>query len=267
LKAVQYQPFQPLLTKSGLSSFGLSLMESPVSPSLKGIVHSYLQVTTLKATPYPMVPDATQSVFISPYGLNIGGAQTQALDLQLMQPGEYFGIRFYPGALRYFFDLNLSEITNQFVDNQYFPCRNFGSLHHDIYQCDGFVERKLLCEIWLLKHFKAIPANLFDHALTLIYQSSGNIRVKLLAELVGCSVRHLNRLFSLHTGMSSKTFIQTIRLQQACKQLLSSPSDTLDVAMDLGYFDQSHLINDYKQRLLLPPSLFFKRFMSDFSNR
>lgn len=242
-------------------------MESPVSPRLKGIVHSYLQVTTLKATPYPMIPDATQSVFISPYGINIGGAQTQALDLQLMQPGDYFGIRFYPGALRYFFNLNLSEITDQFVDNQFFPCRDFGSLHQEIYQYDGFFERKLLCENWLLKNFKVRPENSFDHALTLIYQSAGNMRVKLLAELVGCSARNLNRLFSLHTGMSSKSFIQIIRLQQACKQLHVAPSESLNTAMELGYFDQSHLINDYKQRLLLPPSLFSKRFMSDFSNR
>jgi len=267
LKVEQYQPFQPLLTKSGLASFGLSLLQSPVSSSLKGIVHSYLQVTTLKATPYPIIPDATQAVFISPYGLNIGGAQTQALDMQLMQPGDYFGIRFYPGALRYFFDLNLSEITDQFVDKQYFPCRNFGSLHHEIYQCHSFFERKQLCEKWLLKHLKAIPENPFDHALTLIYQSSGNIRVKQLAQITGWSSRHLNRLFSLHTGMSSKTFIQTIRLQQACKQLHFSQSNTLNTAMELGYFDQSHLINDYKQRLLLTPSLFLKRFMSDFSNR
>lgn len=213
-----------------------------------------------------MIPDATQSVFISPYGSTIGGAQTQALDLKLMQPGDYFGIRFYPGALRYFFNLNLSEITDQFVDNKFIPCYDFGSLHQKIYQYDHFIERKLLCENWLLKHFNVIPANSFDHALKLIYQSAGNMKVKLLAEIVGCSPRHLNRLFSRHTGMSSKTFIQIIRLQQACKQLYTSPSESLNTAMELGYFDQSHLINDYKQRLLLPPSLFSKRFMSDFYN-
>jgi len=66
--------------------------------------------------------------------------------------------------------------------------------------------------------------------------------------------------------MSSKTFIQIIRLQNACKQLHLSQSSTLKTAMELGYFDQSHLINDYKQRLFLTPHLFSKRFMSDFSN-
>jgi hypothetical protein len=88
-----------------------------------------------------------------------------------MKAGDYFGIRFYPGALRNFFDLNLSEITNQFVDKEYFPCRDFGSLHQEIYQRHDFFERKQLCEKWLLTHLKIIPANQFDHALTLIYQS------------------------------------------------------------------------------------------------
>ena len=266
MQALQYQPFQPLLTKTGLASFGLSLLQSSVSPILKGIVHSYLQVTTLKATPYPIIPDATQAIYFSPYGINIGGAQRQALDLQLMQAGEYFGIRFYPGALRHFFDLNLSEITNQFVDRKYFPCDDLADLHDKIYQCHDFTERKQLCEKWLLKYFDVKAKNPFDHALSLIQQSNGNIRVEQLAEGIGWSSRHLNRYFSLHTGMSSKSFIQTIRLQQACRKLHFSHSDILTIAMELGYFDQSHLINDYKQRLLLTPRLFANRFMSDFSN-
>lgn len=212
------------------------------------------------------MPDGTQAVFISPHGSFIGGAQTQACDVQILQPGEYFGIRFYPGALRYFFDLDLSEITDQFVDNHYFPCRDFDELHNYIYQCQNFHERAHICEQWLLRHFKPRPATRFDHTLSLIYRSLGNIKVSQLATMAGWSSRHLNRLFQLHTGLSTKTFAQTIRIQHVCKQLYISPGDSLNAALELGFFDQSHLIKDFQKRLLSTPSVFFNRFMSDFYN-
>lgn len=261
-----YKPFQPLLTGTGLKRFELSLAYSPACKSLRGIIHSYLQVRTEKPTPYPVIPDGAQAIFISPHGSQLGGTQSQACDIQILQPGDYFGIRFYPGALRYFFDLNLFEITDQFVDHYYIPCRNFGELHNHIYQCQHFQERAYVCEQWLLQHFKPQPATSFDQALSLIYQSFGNIKITQLAARVGWSSRHLNRLYQLHTGLSTKTFAQVIRIQHICKQQFIRPSNTLNMALELGFFDQSHLIKEYQKRLLSPPSVFIDRFKSDFYN-
>jgi len=261
-----YRSFQPILTEAGLKRFGLTLEHSHACKALRGIVHSYLQISTEKPTPYPVIPDGTQAVYIAPHGSKIGGAQSRARDIQILQPGEYFGIRFYPGALRYFFDLNLFEITDQFVDEQYFPCRSFGELHNDIYQHQNFYERSRVCEQWLLRHYKPRPATQFDHALSLIYQSFGNIKIARLAAMVGWSSRHLNRLFRFHTGLSTKAFVQTIRIQHVCKQLYMAPGNSLSTVLELGFFDQSHLIKDCKKRLLSSPSIFFDRFKSDFYN-
>lgn len=262
-----HHPFQPTLTESGLKSFGLLLKYSSPSEILKDAVHSYLQVHATRPTPYPVMPDGTQAIFISPYGSMIGGAQTKACEVQMLQPGDYFGIRFYPGALRHFFSMNLSEITDQFADNHYLPCNDFGELHKSIYQHRSFHQRTRVCEQWLLKYYKPQPSRQFDQALSLINQSFGNVRVAQLADMVGWSSRHLNRLFQQHTGLSTKTFIQTIRIQHVCKQLYLAPTDSLNTAYEFGFFDQPHLIKDFKKRLLANPGTFFNRFMSDFYNR
>ena len=209
-----YRPFQPTLTETGLQCFGLNLEFAPACSVLRGVVHSYLQVSAARPTLYPVVPDGTQAVFISPHGSMIGGAHTQACDIQIPRPGDYFGIHFYPGALRFFFDLDVSEITDQLVESRYFPSREFAGIHEHIYQCRTFHERALMCEQWLLGHFKHQPVSRFDQALSLIYQSSGNVNVNKLSSMVGWSTRHLNRLFRLHTGLSTKTFIQIIRIQR-----------------------------------------------------
>lgn len=262
-----YRPFQPTLTKQGLQRFEISLTHSPASEILRGIVHAYLQIRAVKPTPYPMMPDGTQAVFISPHGAKIGGAQSRACDIQILEAGEYFGIWFYPGALRCFFELDLFEITDQFVDYQYFPCRHFAQLHTDIYRCQSFQLRARICDQWLLRQFKPRSFTPFDHALSLIYQSSGNINIDQLATKIGWSSRHLNRQFRCHTGLSTKTFSQTIRIQHACKRLWITPNDSLKTALDLGYFDQAHLLKDFRQRLSSSPGIFFDRFKSDFYNR
>ncbi len=261
-----YTSFQPILSSTGLSHFGLSLQQTNSCETLQGVVHSYLQIRTDRATAYPVIPDASQAIFISDTGSIIGGAQLQARDLYLPQAGEYFGIRFYPAALRHFFDLNVAEITNQYVNNQFFPCQCFAELHNILYQNSSFLQRSDLCEQWLLKNFRPQPMSAFDHALSLIYQSHGGIKVSQLATVVGWSSRHLNRLFRFNTGLSTKLFIQIIRLQQVCKQLYTESSDSLNTAFQFGFFDQSHLLRDYKKRMLTSPNLFQKRFMSDFYN-
>ena len=249
-----------------LKCFDLSLEYSPPCKILEGIVHSYLQVKAEKATPYPVMPDGSQSIFISPQGSMIAGAQLKACEIQILEPGEYFGIRFYPGSLRYFFDLNVSEITSQFVDEKFFPSHSFGDLHKDIYRRQHFSERTVICEEWLLRHYKPRPYSQFDRALALIYQSFGHVKISQLASSVRWSTRHLNRMFQLHTGLSTKTFCQIIRIQNICRQLYISPDDSLKTALELGFFDQPHLIKDFRKYLLSSPGSFFDRFRSDFYN-
>lgn len=267
LKNISYRSFQPTLTDTGLKRFGLELEHSPACSLLAADIHSFLQIRTSKPGPYPVIPDGTQAIFISPTGSLIGGAQSQACDLHLPCAGSYFGIRFYPGALRHFFDLSLDEISNQFVDHQYFPCRRFAELHEKIYRCDSFRDRAKVCERWLLTHLKPQAATSFDRALALTYQSMGTIKVGSLAASVGWSGRHLNRLFRQHTGLDAKTFAQTVRIQAVCERLHKSPGSSLEIALELGFFDQSHLANDFRSRLLMTASAFRDRFRSDFYNQ
>ena len=85
------------------------------------------------------------AVFISADSIKVGGAQPQSLDIKIQQPGDYFGIRFYPGALRDFFKLNLAEVTGQFVHRHYFPCDDYAYLNEAIYQRNYFHTSAQVC--------------------------------------------------------------------------------------------------------------------------
>lgn len=262
-----YIPFQPTLTQAGLNQLGLRVITKGPCEALKGIVHSYLQIKAERQAPYPVMPDGTQAIYISPQGTMVGGAQTETRQLQLLQPGEYFGIWFYPGALRYLFDLNLSEISGQFVDEKYFQCHKFFQLHTEIYEYKGFSDRVSVCERWVLGRYSKKPVTSFDYALSIIYQSLGNERVGNIAAMVGWSPRHLNRQFLEYTGLSTKTFSQVIRAQNLCRQLYLSSKDSIKASLELGYYDQSHLIKEFRKYFNLTPGEFINKYMSDFYNQ
>jgi AraC-like DNA-binding protein len=261
-----YRPFQPTLTKEGLQKFGLKLEYSGPGDVLKGIVRSYLQISCEYPTPYPVMPDGTQAIYMSPFGSMIGGADTETKDIQLFQPGEYFGIWFSPSSLRHFLKLNVSEIIGQLVDSKYFGCWPFTGLHEQIYSCKSFSERVEVCEIWLMNNYSKKPIPQFDNALSLIYQSSGNDRIGSIADRVGWSSRHLNRLFLQHTGLSTKAFSSIVRAQNVCKQLYCQATNKVNGSVEFGYYDQAHLIKSFKKHFNCPPSKFMGLFMSDFYN-
>jgi len=244
-----YQPFQPTLSQQGLEQHGLSLQLAKPCKPLNQVVYRYLQISIKQASPYPVMPDGTQALYFSKEGVLLGGAFDHVQTMQLMAPGDYFGIWFYPAGLRHFSKFDLAEIQNQFIDESFIANLRLSSLQQQLYQEQAFIKRIAICEAHLLSQFSLIKVTKFDHALSLALQNRGNARVQSLSEQVGWSSRHLNRMFLQHTGLSTKSFSQIIRLQSACKALALNAQKSVDIALDSGYFDQAHFIHSVKKHL------------------
>ncbi|RXJ66754.1 hypothetical protein CS022_24495 [Veronia nyctiphanis] len=263
----KYDPFQPFLTYGVLESSGVVLEQHKPSELLCSVVHSYLQVTTTKPTRYTVVPDGMEAFYISSCGVIISGIQESAFDLNLSKPGQYFGIRFFPGGLQCLFDITPSSISSKLMDATHVCNGNEKlDLHNQIYQHSDFNTRIKFCDKWLSQKFKPYQPSKFDLVLFEIYQTYGNISVGELADKVSLSSRHLNRIVQSYTGLNTKALIQIIRIQFVCKIAWRSDSSTSELALDLGYFDQSHLLNDYKKRIRTNPSGLLSHLMSDFYN-
>ncbi|BCL69911.1 hypothetical protein TUMSATVNIG1_18670 [Vibrio nigripulchritudo] len=263
----KYEPFQPFLTYEVLESCGVILEQHRPSDSLNGAVHSYLQVTTTKPIRYSVVPDGMEAFYVSSCGVLISGFQENAFDLDLSKPGQYFGIRFHPGGLQRFFDIAPNLISSKIVNaDLVFNDDEKLDLHKQLYQHPEFNTRIKFCDDWLLQKLKPHQPSKFDSALLEIYKTFGNIAVGELADKVGLSSRHLNRIIHSFTGLNTKSFIQIVRIQSACKMAWRAESCNSELALDLGYFDQSHLLNDYRKRIRTKPTALFSRLTSDFYN-
>jgi AraC-like DNA-binding protein len=71
--------------------------------------------------------------------------------------------------------------------------------------------------------------------------------VTVVAEALGLSQRHFRRVFRETVGVSPKTYARLRRFQRALR-FARDPSnpDWAAIAADVGYYDQAHLISDFR---------------------
>jgi AraC-like DNA-binding protein len=83
---------------------------------------------------------------------------------------------------------------------------------------------------------------------TSIVEQAGQVRIDDVAFQAGFSTRQLRRLFLEQVGLSPKHFCRVIRFRSSVSRLSErGHADWAQMALDCGYYDQAHLINEFRQ--------------------
>ncbi|MCY1045310.1 helix-turn-helix transcriptional regulator [Corallococcus sp. bb12-1] len=104
--------------------------------------------------------------------------------------------------------------------------------------------------------FEPTSARLARRAVRLL--EGDEVRVESVAKQLGVTSRHLRRAFAENIGIGPKDFARTVRLQRAVRMAATS-KDWGGIAADAGYYDQAHLISDFREFVGLTPGAFLKR--------
>ena len=87
---------------------------------------------------------------------------------------------------------------------------------------------------------------------------AGETRVDIVAQQLGVTARHLHRAFVDSVGLSPKQFARGVRLQRAIGETARS-RDWGVIARHAGYYDQPHLIADFRELVGLTPTAYLAR--------
>jgi len=79
-----------------------------------------------------------------------------------------------------------------------------------------------------------------------------------LARDLGCSPFHLSRTFHRTVGMSLRRYLARLRTGMAAHALAGGAPHLAELALDLGYVDQSHFTNAFRNEWGLSPSKFWR---------
>jgi AraC family transcriptional regulator len=81
-----------------------------------------------------------------------------------------------------------------------------------------------------------------------------NPSLKDVADIVGYSPFHLHRVFKASTGITLYEYISSIRLEKAREMLLLTDMSIVNIAMETGFSDQSHLARQLRRKYGLSPT-------------
>lgn len=167
------------------------------------------------------------------------------------------GIRFHPGGTFPFFSLPMHQLTDSTV--------GLGAVSNDL-------ERDLLeragQEPSLFQKVRAVEgclnkrvhnarrdSSILDLTATIV-REAGLISVDALASGAGISARQLERRFLQEVGVAPKLLCRILRFQRIFHSIRAHDGRWATVAADCGYYDQAHLIRDFKQFAGQTPSVF-----------
>jgi AraC-like DNA-binding protein len=92
-----------------------------------------------------------------------------------------------------------------------------------------------------------------------LVSANGDIRVGPLAEELGWSRKRLAVRFSEEIGLPPKAVARVLRFERARALAEAAPRpDWVGIAVECGYYDQSHLINDFRAFTGRTPGTFFQ---------
>ena len=110
-----------------------------------------------------------------------------------------------------------------------------------------FAKRVALLDRFLLTAISSPKP--FDHihrALNELVQPGSQVKIAVVAEMAGVTVRQLERRSLDYMGLTPKMLVRIARFQRALRMKSTGSPSWSDVAHRLNYFDQMHMIRDFK---------------------
>lgn len=167
-----------------------------------------------------------------------------------------FAIRFYAWSAALFADDSIKNMKNSQINVDHL----FYELKKEIepFLCGDYSFKSKIeaTENALLK--KLNPGRLNNNVMNGLFyviKNNGNMKISDICSYTGVSKKTLERVFNDSMGVPPKTIQSLIRYQLLWQEIYSHKRfDVFDAVLKYGYYDQAHLLNDFKRRHSMTPN-------------
>jgi AraC-like DNA-binding protein len=193
----------------------------------------------------------------------INGVFTGKFSRTLADEGIAFGIKFQPGAFRPFLQAPASSLRNRSIPAvTIFDQTEISVLETLLISPAQDDEKVVAAQSFLRRHLPDYDPAIAQatQLVHLILTDPGIQTVEHLAVRTRVGKRSIQRLFNEYVGASPKWVIRRFRLHELVERLhKGEPLDYPSLAQDLGYFDQAHLIRDFRSITGCSPARYSKQ--------
>jgi AraC-like DNA-binding protein len=245
---------------SAASRSAIDYREFPPSPKLAAHIECFwVHRSEEPIREYRVLPDGCADIiFEQPAreygGLAMVGTMTRAQAFRIPGRQYTFGVRFRPGMAS-----RVVRVPGTVAVDQAIPLA-------DVWKRAAV--RELLEQLEesrspqnSIARFEAAlgepaPLDALDRVLAWLAETRGQASIDSLADAAGLSARQFRRLCTERTGLSPKRLARMLRFRHAAGFANAPRRDWADVALTCGYYDQAHLINEFRELAGTSPAQF-----------
>lgn len=214
--------------------------------------------------PYLVLPDGGIDIVLgyrtgeanaSPELGMVVGTMTRALALDNADRMAWAGVRFWPGRARPVLGIPASELTDLRIDIRDVWADRDATL--ESIRAGDVGSLLVAFQRLLTRRLRgAVPVDgTVDEAVRAILRAGGNLSIAALAPALGVTRQHLARRFAMDVGVSPKMFARVARVRRAiAKARVAAHVDWAALAVEAGYYDQSHLAGEIRELTGRAPS-------------
>ncbi len=192
--------------------------------------------------------------------LNIAGQVFNAhIELEFKGKLGQIGLVLYPTAPYYLFHKKGDHFLNKTISLDKVSPLDSDSLLRELSKCATPKERAdlLMGFLCILSNSKLPHINWLDATLAEIFGRNGIVSQTELLDKIRMGPRHFRRRFKEIIGVSPKYYCKVVQLNAIFDLLKIRETEKLHhLALDCGYYDQSHFINDFNRLIGESPEKF-----------
>lgn len=192
------------------------------------------------------------------------GPQFSRVNIKVQRQLKAIRVDFLPGGLYRMLGIPMYEL----FDNGYNALDFFGaemkSINDELQQISDLREGKIIVEKFLVSKTVKLKEILpLDFALRMLLNNNGNLPIEKTASLSCLSLKQFERKCRERIGMNPKLYARILRFSKAYRLHEACPQLTwTQIAYEAGYFDQMHLIRDFKLFAGVNPTVIEQQLLS-----
>ncbi|MBK6998042.1 MAG: helix-turn-helix transcriptional regulator [Lewinellaceae bacterium] len=176
-------------------------------------------------------------------------------------------VKFYPWTPQQLFGIPSWQLNDLAIDlGAATTDPAFRQLNQRVCSSQNLTDMVTLLDAFFLKKLAYAPADnsFLAFAVRQIYASNGAISIDQLTQHAHASRRYVEKIFKEKIGMSPKQYARMIRVKKASMYLMDPRFNfnIREIACHLDYYDQSHLLKDFKSVMGQSPSVYLQQKIS-----
>ncbi len=192
------------------------------------------------------------------------GPQFSRVNIKVHRQLSAIRVDFLPGGMYRMLGIPMHELFDVGFDALDFFGREMSCVNEQLQNTPNLEEGKNIVERFLLNQVTKLKVLLpVDSALRILLNHNGNMPIEKTASFSCLSIKQFERKCKERIGMNPKMFARILKFSKAYRLHESNPQlSWIHIAYDAGYYDQMHMIRDFKTFAGVNPSVIEQQLLS-----